>query len=105
MLVLRNVLSLFPILLSSFGSAKVRTFPYYAIPTSKILSNNKPIPPYYQYLTKYTPTNVTTTSSYCPIKKIRIKYLQLQHILESWANALLNDLYLKQIRIVAVFHI
>ena len=54
---------------ASFGSAKVRTFFYNAIPPRKILNTDFTIPPYYQLLTAFINLNNATSSSYYPIKK------------------------------------
>jgi hypothetical protein len=75
MLMLRNALSLSPNLLSLFGSAKVRTFSYYTIPSPNTLFKHLPIPSYYQQLTVLTPSKDATSSSFCLINKFKhLKY-------------------------------
>jgi len=105
MLMLRNALSLSPNLLSLFGSAKVRTFSYYTIPSPNTLFKHLPIPSYHQQLTVLTPSKDATSSSFCPIYKFKHLYLYIGQKLKTCAIGLLNDIYLKQIRIVRVFHL
>jgi hypothetical protein len=77
MLLLRNVPSLFPILLSPFGSAKVRTFSYYTIPSPKTLFTHVLITTYYQQLTTLTTIKDATSSSFYPIYKFKHLYLYI----------------------------